>query len=95
MVRRRYKARSPLAMLRVKAGYTQAEASMLMQLATISLAGYENGIHDVTFGIGEQMARLYKVSFEDVRQAVIATKEAAGRQTIGKPFMVMSGAAAL
>ena len=85
MARWKDEDRSPLAMLRVKAGYTQAEASVLMHLGMISLARYENGINDVTFGIGEQMAKLYKVSFEDIRQAVIATKEAAGRQTIGRP----------
>lgn len=77
--------RSPLAILRVKAGYTQAQASVLMNIGIISLVRYEKGTNDVTFGIGEQMAKLYKVPFEDVRQAVIATKEAAGRQTIGRP----------
>ena len=94
MIRRRYKDRSPLAMLRVKAGYTQAEAALIMQLGT-SLARYEHGMHDITFGIGEQMAKLYKVSFEDIRQAVIATKEAAGRQTVGKPFKIVPGIVAL
>ena len=77
--------RSPLARLRVNAGYTQAEASVLMHLGMISLARYENGINDVTFGIGEQMAKLYKVPFEEIRQAIIATKEAAGRNSIGRP----------
>ena len=77
--------RTPLAMLRAKAGYTQAEASVLMHLGMISLARYENGSTDVTFGIGEQMAKLYKVSFEDIRQAVLATKAAAGRATVGRP----------
>lgn len=76
--------RSPLAKLRVKAGYTQAEASVKMNLGMISLARYENGVNDMTFGIGEQMAKLYHVSFEDIRQAVIATKEAAGIQTVGR-----------
>ena len=80
--------RTPLAMLRVKAGYTQAEASVKMNLGMISLARYESGVNDVTFGIGEQMAKLYGVSFEDIRQAVMATKEAAGRQTIGRPVKV-------
>ena len=83
--------RSPLAMLRVKAGYTQAEASVKMHLGMISLARYENGINDVTFGIGEQMANLYKVPFEAIRQAVIATKEAAGRNSIGRPVKRKSG----
>ena len=82
--------RSPLAMLRVKAGYNQAEASVLMHLGMVSLARYEKGVNDVTFGIGEQMANLYNVSFEDIRQAVIATKEAAGRQTIGRPKKLKS-----
>ncbi|MBQ4402485.1 MAG: helix-turn-helix transcriptional regulator [Synergistaceae bacterium] len=76
--------RSPLAMLRVKAGYTQAEASVHMHLGMISLVRYENGMNDITFGIGEQMARLYNVSFEDIRKAVWDTKEAAGKQTIGR-----------
>ena len=85
MARWKDKDRSPLAMLRVKAGYTQAEAAVLMNLGLVPLLRYENGKVDVTFGIGEQMAKLYKVPFEDIRQAVIATKEAAGRQTIGRP----------
>ena len=67
--------RTPLAMLRVKAGYTQAEASVLMHIGMISLARYENGVNDITFTIGEKMAELYKVSFEDIRQAVIETKK--------------------
>lgn len=67
--------RTPLAMLRAKAGYTQAEASVLMHIGMISLARYENGVNDITFTIGEKMAELYKVSFEDIRQAVIETKK--------------------
>ena len=62
--------RSPLAMLRVKAGYTQAEASVHMHLGMISLVRYENGMNDI--------------SFEDIRKAVWDTKEAAGKQTIGR-----------
>lgn len=85
MARWKDEDRSPLAKLRVKAGYTQAEASVKMHLGMISLARYENGANDVTFGIGEQMAQLYKVPFEEIRQAVLATKKAAGRQTIGRP----------
>ena len=85
MARWNDKDRSPLAMLRVKAGYTQAEASVKMHLGMISLARYENGVNDVTFGIGEQMANLYNVPFEAIRQAVIATKKAAGRNILGRP----------
>lgn len=88
MARWNDKDRSPLALLRVKAGYTQAEASVLMHLGMISLVRYENGVNDVTFGIGEQMAELYKVPFETIRQAVLATKKAAGRQTVGKPVKI-------
>lgn len=80
--------RSPLATLRARAGYTLAEASVLMHLGMISLARYEKGINDVTFGIGEQMARLYKVPFESIRQAIWDTKKAAGIQTIGRPLKV-------
>ena len=80
--------RSPLARLRVKAGYTQAEASVLMHLGMISLARYENGVNDVTFGIGEQMAALYKVPFETIRQAIIDTKKEAGRAITGRPVKI-------
>ena len=58
--------RTPLALLRASAGLTRTEASVLMQVGMITLARYENGITDVPFGIGEQMAKLYKVSFEDI-----------------------------
>ena len=85
MARWKDEDRSPLARLRANAGYTQAEASVLMHLGMISLARYENGINDVTFGIGEQMAKLYNVPFEEIRQAVIATKKKAGKKTIGRP----------
>ena len=85
MARWKDEDRTPLAMLRVKAGYTQAEASVKMQIGMISLARYENGVNDLPFGIGELMAKLYNVSFENIRQAVLATKTAAGVQTEGKP----------
>ena len=93
MARWKDEDRTPLAMLRVKAGYTQAEASVKMHLGMISLARYENGVNDVTFGVGEQMAKLYGVSFEEIRQAVIATKEAAGRNPIGRPKKLINLAA--
>ncbi len=76
--------RTPLALLRASAGLTRTEASVLMQVGMITLARYENGITDVPFGIGEQMAKLYKVSFEDIRQAILATKKAVGAKTEGR-----------
>ena len=77
--------RTPLALLRAKRGLTRTEASVIMGIGMITLARYETGASDLPFGIGEQMAKLYNVSFEDIRQAVLATKKECGVQTEGRP----------
>ena len=77
--------RTPLALLRAQAGFTMNEAAVLMQLGLITLARYEKGLTDVPFGIGEQMAVLYKVPFETIRQAVLATKKITGANIAGRP----------
>ncbi len=78
--------RTPLALLRFNAGYTREQAAVNMKMGLITLAKYESGMNDIPFGIGEQMAKLYGVSFEDIRQAVLATKKAAHIQTEGRPI---------
>ena len=76
--------RTPLALLRVNAGYTMAEAAVSMKLGIVTLSRYENGQTDLPFGIGEQMASLYKVQFEDIHQAVLATKKMTGANITGR-----------
>ena len=76
--------RPPLAQLRANAGYTNAEAAVLIQLGVDTLSKYERGERDMTFGVGEAMAELYRVPFETIRQAVLATKKLTGRKTKGR-----------
>ena len=89
MARWKDEDRTPLALLRANAGLTMSEASVLMQLGIVTLSRYEKGLTDVPFGIGEQMADLYKVPFEEVRQAVSATKKIMGANTAGRPRRIM------
>ena len=66
---------SQLAKIRIKAGYTQAEAAILLDIGVKRLGRYETGLNDMTFRIGEKMAEIYNVPFEDIRQAVLANKK--------------------
>ena len=76
--------RTMLAKIRSKADLSMERAAILMDITGRTLARYENGVTDVPMGIAEQMARLYKVSFEDIRQAILATKKAVGAKTEGR-----------
>ena len=44
----------------------------------------EDRTPDISFGIGEQMAELYKVLFEDIRKVVTATKKLANESPAKK-----------
>ena len=76
--------RTPLALLRFNAGYTREKAAVSLNIGGSTLANYERGTNDISFGIGEQMAKLYRVSFEDIRKAVLATKELANKSPAQK-----------
>ncbi|MBR0075579.1 MAG: helix-turn-helix transcriptional regulator [Synergistaceae bacterium] len=75
---------TPLTELRVNAGLTRMEAAIIMKIANESLTRYEMGMNDIPFGVGEMMAKVYNVSFEDIRQAVRSTKEMVGAAVEGK-----------
>ena len=64
---------TPLASLRFKAGYARDQAAVSMQISNTTLYNYENGIKDIPFSIVNRMAELYKVSIEDIGQAILAT----------------------
>lgn len=66
--------RTMLAKIRAQSGFSMEKAAALMGITSRTLARYENGVNDVPMGIAEQMTTIYKVPFENVRQAVIATK---------------------
>lgn len=61
---------SPLAKLRVNAGYSQEKAAVLIDITGKTLARYEHGVSDVPMRVAEKMAVLYRVPFESIRKAV-------------------------
>ena len=72
--------RKPLGKIRATAGYSRNEAAVKLHVGVTTLERYENGQNDVPFGVGERMAALYQVPFEDIRQAVQKTKELKGKE---------------
>ena len=73
--------RKPLAKLRAKAGLSQTEASVKLGISITTLVRYESGTHDLSIRLGEQMAVLYGVTFDEIRAAVT---EIEAIQTKGK-----------
>ena len=65
--------RKPLARLRAKAKLSQTEASFNLGISITTLVRYESGTHDLSIKLGEQMANLYSVTFDEIRAAVAAT----------------------
>lgn len=61
---------SPLARIRVQAGYSQEKAAVLIDITGKTLARYEHGVSDVPMRIAEKMAVLYRVPFETIRKAI-------------------------
>ena len=71
----------PLVILRKNVGLSRNKAAVMLDIGLTTLTRYENGDNDVPFGVGEKMAVLYKVPFEDVRFAIRDTKELNGMYT--------------
>lgn len=65
-----------LARVRSKSGLSREKAAVLMEISVRTLARYENGDADVPMKIAEKMSELYKVPFEEIRQAVKDTTRA-------------------
>ena len=76
--------RTALSALRARAGLSMETAAGRLGITIRTLARYENAENDIPVGIMEQMSSLYEASFEDVRQAIRATKEAAGMRAVGR-----------
>ena len=68
--------KTPLALLRTKAGLSREEASVKMGVGIATLGRYESGVNDVPMGIAEKMATIYRAPFDDIRAAISETKEA-------------------
>ena len=74
---------SPLAAVRTKAGFSREEAAVYLRVSSRSLSFYENGQRNMTLDLCEDMAKLYNVPFDVIRQAVADSIEEAKN---GKPF---------
>ena len=74
--------------IRSQSGLSMEKAAILMDITSRTLARYENGVNDVPMRIAEQMSKLYKVPFEEVRQAVMETQNETG-MNIKQPSVVL------
>ena len=63
----------PLAAIRTEAGYTMEKAALAAGMTSRTLGRYENGITDIPMRVAERLAELYRVSFEEIHQAVRET----------------------
>ena len=84
MVRMKKDNLTPLAKLRIKSGISREDASSVLNVVMMTLYRYENGMTDIPLGIAENMASLYNVSFDEVRNAAKATKEFKGINANGR-----------
>ena len=76
--------RSPLGNLRIEAGYSRESIASMLNLSLSTMVRYETGITDIPIGIAEDMAILYKVPFDSLREAIRATKELKGANIQGR-----------
>ena len=76
--------RTPLAQLRANAGFSREDTASILNIVMMTLYRYEHGITDIPLGIAENMASLYKVSFDELRKAAKETKELKGIKPEGR-----------
>lgn len=70
--------RSPLGNLRTEAGYSRESVAAALNLSLSTMVRYETGVTDIPIGIAEDIATLYNVPFDTLRNAIKATKEIKG-----------------
>jgi len=66
--------RTPLGALRSDAGLTRPQAAVALGVAPDTLRRYELGQAELPLGIAEDLAKLYKVPFDDIRVACAAVR---------------------
>ena len=76
--------RTALGVIRANAGYSREKAAAIMDVSISRLFDYEKGVTDIPIGIAEEMAILYHVSFDVLREAIKASKAASGMSIIGR-----------
>ena len=82
--------RSPLGNLRANAGYSREAAAAAMNLSLSTMVRYETGSSDIPIGIAEDMAILFNVSFDNLREAIKETKEAKGIKITGHKTKILT-----
>ena len=68
--------RTPLAQIRANTGISGEKAAAQLGIVMATLYRYENGVTDIPLGVAENMATLYQIPFDEIREAARATKEA-------------------
>ncbi len=81
---------SPLGHMRATAGYSRETAAYAMHLSLSTMVRYETGITDIPIGIAEEMAILYHVTFDNLREAIKATKEEKFVNVIGRHKKILN-----
>ena len=76
--------RTPLGKLRANAGFSREDAANILNIVMMTLYRYEIGKNDIPLGIAENMASLYNVPFDDIREAAKKTKELGGYNPEGR-----------
>ena len=73
--------RTPLAAIRANSGLTRTQAAVLLDVALNTLGRYESG-YEIPLDVVEDMATLYNVSFEDIRNACAAIRKPSKRKPL-------------
>jgi transcriptional regulator with XRE-family HTH domain len=76
--------RSPLGNLRAEAGFSRETVASTLNLSLSTMVRYETGSSDIPIGIAEDLAVLYKVPFDTLREAIKETKMEKGIPITGK-----------
>ena len=67
--------RTPLAILRSRAGLSRNQASVLLDVALNTLGRYETGQSELPLDVAEDMSTLYKVHFDEIRKACSSVRK--------------------
>lgn len=73
--------RTPLAAIRANSGLTRTQAAVLLDVALNTLGRYESG-YEIPLDVAEDMATLYNVSFEDIRNACATIRKPSKRKPL-------------
>ena len=76
--------RSPLGNLRAEAGFSREAVASALNLSLSTMVRYETGSTDIPIGIAEDIATLYRIPFDTLRNAIKETKSIKGVSITGR-----------